>query len=261
MQRRFEHECRLFLSEAVKKDEEVVVNKYVIGNWKSNKDRKSAQQWFSEFAGLYKPVAGLEVIVAPPCIYLNSLSEYVQTLELKNFSLAAQDVSPFPKGSYTGAVAADMIKGMVDYVIIGHSERRRYFHETSQDTANKMAEAVDAGLKPIVCIDQPYAMSQLTALNDIDCNELLIAYGPTEAATARIPEQPDRVAEAARFISQIQSERPVVYGGSLMTDNVDDYVALPELSGLFVGQSSLDAKSFAVICNKVGDSLRAYTKK
>lgn len=233
------------------------MKKYVIGNWKSNKGRESAQQWFSEFAELYKPVDGLEVIVAPPFICLGSLSLYVQALELKNVSLAAQDVSPFPKGSYTGAVAADMIQDMVDYVIIGHSERRRYFHETSQDTANKMAESVDAGLKPIVCIDQPYAMSQLTALNDIDCDELLIAYGPTEAATARVPEQPDRVAEAARFISQIQPKRPVVYGGSLMPDNVDAYIALPELSGVFAGQSSLDAKTFAAICNKVGVSISA----
>jgi triosephosphate isomerase (TIM) len=232
-----------------------MANKYVIGNWKSNKGRESAQKWFAEFAELYRPVEGLHVIVAPSFICLHSLSAYVQALDLKNVFLAAQDVSPFPKGSYTGAVAADMISDTVDYVIIGHSERRRYFHETSQDTANKMAEAVDAGLKPIVCIDQPYAMSQLTALNDIDCGEMLIAYGPVEAMTARVPEQPKRVAEAVKFISQIQRERPVVYGGSLMPDNAEDYISLPHLSGLFVGQSSLDPRSFAAICNKVGDSM------
>lgn len=231
--------------------------KYVIGNWKSNKNKMAAQEWFSVFADCYRPVDGLEVIVAPPFICLCSLSEYVQALDLKNFSLAAQDVSPFPKGSYTGAVAADMIKGMVDYVIIGHSERRRYFHETSQDTANKMSEAVDAGLKPIVCIDQPYAMSQLTALQGVDCDELLIAYGPKEAAMTRIPEQPQRVAEAATFISQVQSNRPVVYGGSLTVENVAEYLSLPELSGIFVGHSSLDPNTFAEICNKVGDSLKS----
>ncbi len=231
------------------------MKKYVIGNWKSNKNRKAAQEWFSEFAGLYRPVDGLEVIIAPSFICLCSLSEYVHALDLKNLSLAAQDVSPFPKGSYTGAVAADMIKGMVEYVIIGHSERRRYFHETSQDIANKMSETVDAGLKPIVCIDQPYAMSQLMALNDIDCDELLVAYGPKEAAMTRIPESARSVAEAAKFINQVQAGRPVVYGGSLQLENVAEYVALPELSGLFVGQSSLDASSFAGICNKVGDSL------
>ncbi len=228
------------------------MKKYVIGNWKSNKGKKAAQEWFAEFADLYRPVDGLEVIVAPSFICLCSLSEYVQALGLKQVFLAAQDVSPFPKGSYTGAVAADMFKGMVDYVIIGHSERRRYFHETSQDIANKMTETVDAGLTPIVCIDQPYAMSQLTALNDIDCDDLLIAYGPTEATTARIPESPDRVVEAAKFISQVHPKTPVVYGGSLFPDNVDEYVALPQLSGVFVGESSLDAQKFAAICNKVG---------
>lgn len=233
------------------------MKKYVIGNWKSNKNKKDAQAWFAEFATLYTPVAGLEVIVAPSFICLCSLSEYVQALEIENLSLAAQDVSPFPKGSYTGAVAADMVKGMVDYVIIGHSERRRYFHETSQDTANKMAETVDAGLKPIVCIDQPYAMSQLTALHDIDCEEMILAYGPVEAMTARIPEQSKRVAEATQFISQVHPRRPVVYGGSLMVENADEYIALPELAGLFVGQASLDAASFATLCNKVGTSLTA----
>lgn len=232
------------------------MKKYVIGNWKSNKNRKAAQEWFAEFADLYSPVPDLEVIVAPSFICLCSLAEYVQALDLENVSLAAQDVSPFPKGSYTGAVAADMFKGMVDYVIIGHSERRRYFHETSQATANKMAETVAAGLRPIVCIDQPYAMSQLTALQDIECDTLLIAYGPTEAATTRIPEQPKRVAEAVRFISQIQSGRPIVYGGSLEVDNVAPYIALPELSGIFVGQSSLDPKAFAELCHKVGNSIR-----
>lgn len=232
-----------------------MAGKYVIGNWKSNKGRESAREWFAEFAKLYRPVDGLQVIVAPSFICLHSLSEYVKALDLKNVALAAQDVSPFPKGAYTGAVAADMIRDMVDYVIIGHSERRRYFHETSQDTANKMAEAVDAGIKPIVCIDQPYAMSQLTALNDIDCEEMLIAYGPVEAMTARVPQQPKRVAEAVKFISQIQRERPVVYGGSLTPDNVEEYFSLPQLSGLFVGQSSLDPQSFAAICNKVGDSI------
>ncbi|MEN8198580.1 MAG: triose-phosphate isomerase family protein [Thermodesulfobacteriota bacterium] len=232
-----------------------MAKKYVIANWKSNKGRESAQQWFSEFARLYRPVEGLEVIVAPSFICLLSLSEYAQALGLENVSLAAQDVSPFPKGSYTGAVAADMVRGMVDYVIIGHSERRRYFHETSQDIANKMAESVDAGLKPIVFIDQPYAMSQLTALNDIDCEEMIIAYGPMEAVTARIPEEPKRVAEAVQFISQIQQDRPIVYGGCVRPDNVDEYLPLPSLSGFMVGQSSLDVQSFAAICNQVGGAI------
>ncbi len=139
---------------------------------------EEARAWFGEFARLYRPQPDLEVIIAPSFICIEPLSRLVPALDLEHVSLAAQDISPFPLGSYTGAVAADMVKDMVDYVIIGHSERRRYFHETSQDTGNKLSEAADAGLIPIVCIDSPYTMSQLMALNDVDCPEMVIAYGP-----------------------------------------------------------------------------------
>ena len=223
---------------------------YVIGNWKSHKTLKEAKLWFDEFARSYKPAQDLEVIIAPPFPWLQFLAEYLRELKLENVSLAAQDVSPFPKGPYTGAVPADMIKEMVDYVIIGHSERRRYFHETSQDVANKVQETVDAGLNPIVCVDRPYAMSQLTAINDIDSDNLLIAYGPVEALSVRIPDSPQNIEEAVRFITRIYPKNPVVYGGSLFPDNVADYLKVPGLSGIFLGESSLDAAAFAAICAK-----------
>jgi triosephosphate isomerase len=238
-----------------------MVKKYVIGNWKCNKGATDAKNWFSEFARRYRPVEGLTVIVAPSFICLQSLSQYVDALGLENVSLAAQDISPFPKGSYTGAVAADMVKDMVDYVIIGHSERRRYFHETSQDAARKMSEVADVGLIPIVCVDQPYAMSQLLALNDIDSKEMIIAYGPVEAMMVRIPESPLEAAETARFISQIQPGRPIVYGGSLEADNVKDYLQVPELAGVFVGQASLEVDSFLAICEQMAGAMENMEKK
>lgn len=231
------------------------MKRYVIGNWKCNKGSEAARSWFAEFARRYRPVAGLEIIVAPSVICLQSVSEYVKGLGLANLSLAAQDISPFPQGSYTGAVAADMVKDMVSYVILGHSERRRYFHETSQDVARKMSEAVDVGLIPIICVDQPYAMSQLLALNDIDSREMIIAYGPVDAMTVRIPEPPAKAAETASFISRIQPGRPVVYGGSLEPDNVADYVQIPELAGVFVGQASLEVDSFLAICEQVAKGM------
>jgi triosephosphate isomerase len=231
------------------------MKKYVIGNWKCNKGSDEAQNWFAEFARRYRPVEGLQIIVAPSFICLQSLSQYVKTLGLENLSLAAQDISPFPRGSYTGAVAADMVKDLVDYVIIGHSERRRYFHETSQDAASKISEAADVGLIPIVCVDQPYARSQLLALNDSDSKEMIIAYGPVDATTVRIPEPPTKVTETARFISRIQPGRPVIYGGSLQPDNVKDYVQVPELAGLFVGEASLDVGSFLAVCEQMAGSM------
>ncbi len=227
------------------------MKRYVIGNWKCHKDLQMARKWFDEFSGIYKPIDDVEIIIAPTFVCLEGIAEYLKHLGLKNVSLAAQDVSSFPKGAYTGAVAADLIKPMVDYVIVGHSDRRRYFHETSHDVANKFNESVDAGLIPIVCVDQPYAMSQLTALIDIDYDQMIIAYGPVDALNFRIPESPEKIEKAAQFISQVLPKNPIVYGGSLLPDNAHDYVSIKGLSGLFVGSASLEPDTFNEICRKM----------
>jgi len=224
------------------------MKRYVVGNWKCNKTWDGSRDWLDRFAQLYQPDPGLEVIIAPSFIFLRDTALYLKKLGLENVFLAAQDISPFPKGSYTGAVAADMVKGLVDYIIIGHSERRRYFRETSQDVANKVSECVDSGLGPIVCVDKPYAMSQLTSLTDIDCEKMIIAYGPVDAMNFRIPEEPKRIIEAVSFISQIHPNRPVVYGGAVDHDNISQYSSLDGLSGIFVGEASLDPESFNAIC-------------
>lgn len=225
--------------------------RFVIGNWKSYKPFKEAKIWLDDFAGLYSPHDDVQVIIAPNFLCLEKTAEYLQSLDLKNVSLAAQDVSPFPKGPYTGAIAADLLKGSAEYVIVGHSERRRYFHETSQDVGNKVSEAIDAGLTPIVCVDQPYAMSQLTTLNDIDTDSVIIAYGPVESLNFRIAQSPEKVAEAAEFIAQVHPNWPVVYGGALAPEIVDEYADIKGIAGLFVGSASLAAKSFHTIFKAV----------
>ena len=200
------------------------------------------------FASLYRAKTGVEVIIAPSFICLENLAAYVKKLRLENVVLAAQDISPFPKGGYTGAIAADMVRGMADYVIVGHSERRRYFHETIQDVVNKVYEAVDFGLRPILCLDQTYAMSQLAPLADIDCEKFIIAYCPVDPLTFRKPESPEKVREGVGFIAGLHPNRAIIYGGSIYPDNVREYFNLPELSGVIVGAASLEAESFAEIC-------------
>ena len=226
------------------------MQRYVIGNWKCHKSSDEGRRWFDRFSELYRPRQDVQVIVAPSMVSLESIAAHLAGLRLDNVFLAAQDISPFPKGSYTGAVAADMVRKMAGYVIIGHSERRRYFHETSQDVVNKVTEAADSGLVPIVCIDSAGALDQLAALADIECSKLLVAYTPVDALNFDIPESPAKVAEMVEYIRQKFPACPAVYGGALIPGNVRDYLQLSPLAGVFVGESSLDPDQFAGICNQ-----------
>ncbi len=224
------------------------MRRFVIGNWKCYKSLADGQAWFDEFATLYKRTVDLSVVLAPSFVCLEGLADFLRGRQLDDVFLAAQDVSPFPKGAYTGAVAADMVRDLVDYVIIGHSERRRYFHETASDIVNKVNEATDAGLVPIVCIDKPEDLLKLTALQENDIEELIVAYGPVDALNFRIPQSPKEVAGAAAEIRRILPGRPIVYGGAIEMENAGKYADIDGISGLFVGESSLEAATFAAIC-------------
>ncbi len=226
-------------------------HKFIVANWKCHKDFSDAKKWLDIFASHYKPSDNVTVVIAPTFLSLEQVSEYLKSLSLANVFLAAQDVSPFPRGSYTGAISADMLKGLVDFVLVGHSERRRYFHETSQNVSNKILEATDVGIIPIVSIDTSYAMSQLAVLNELDSKNVIVGYGPVDALNFKIPESPEKVEEVVQFITEIHPKVPVIYGGALHVGNVAKYLAVEGLSGLFVGSESLDAKKFVSICNAV----------
>ena len=226
------------------------MQRYIVANWKCHKTADEGRRWFDRFAGLYRPNPELQVVVAPSLLTLENLSRHIGQLGLENVALAVQDISPFPRGGYTGAVAADMVAGFARYAIVGHSERRRYFHETNMDVANKVVEAVDAGLIPIVCVDASYALAQLGALEEPVADSLLVAFTPVDAMTAKIAESPQRVAESVGRIKQMFGNWPIIYGGAISPANAGKYLQLPELAGIFIGTSSLDPDTFADICNQ-----------
>lgn len=227
------------------------MKQYVVGNWKCHKRTNDARAWFDAFAEHCRLGDNLEVIVAPSFTCLESTASYLKKLGLKNVRLAAQNVSPFPRGAYTGEIAADMLRGLVDYVIIGHSERKRYFHETDQDVINKVTETVDAGLIPIVCVDGSSLSSRLSSLQEIDIEKMIIAYTPVDALTFKIPESPKKVAETLEGKKHHLGKWPVIYGGALLPSNVRDYSSLAVLSGVFVASASLDPGDFAEVCQQV----------
>jgi triosephosphate isomerase len=227
----------------------------VLANWKSHKTLSEAEAWMKTFCQLYHPESGLEVIIAPSFPYLVLMWQMLQEIGAdQHIKLAAQDLSSFPFGPYTGAVAADMVSDLAGYAILGHSERRRYFHETNQDVANKLSEAVAAGIKPIVCVDEPYARAQIAALNDVELNDLIIGYGPAEAIGGNIPQQPEKAGAVIEEILEIIPDKPILYGGSMNKDNAADYLRIAGVTGLMVGAASLDPSEFADICKTVASA-------
>ena len=221
---------------------------YVLANWKAHKTLPEAAAWFETFSGLYRPKPGLEVIVAPPTPYLIPLAQQLRQYDIDHLALAVQDLSPFPFGAYTGAVAAAMVSDVAGYAILGHVERRRYFHETNQDVANKAAEATTAGIRPIVCIDRPHARSQMAALQEESLAGLMIGYRPVEAIGIDIPQSPAEAGKVVRQLCEIAPGKPILYGGSLSSDNAATYLKIDGVAGLMVGTASLDAEEFARIC-------------
>ena len=221
--------------------------RYLLANWKSNKTISEAEVWFEKFCHSYHPDPQLQVIIAPPVPFLVPMWLKLQKINAPNLALAIQDLSPFPLGSYTGGVAAEMVRDFAEYAILGHAEWRRYFHETHQEIANKVSEAVAAGIKPIVCVDRPYAREQLAAINEEDAEGLIIGYGPVEAAGIDIPQTPGKAIEAIAEIQTIAPGKPILYGGSVNKDNAGDYINLAGIGGLMVGTASLAPEEFADI--------------
>lgn len=226
------------------------MSRYVVANWKSNKTLFEAGQWLQRFHELYRPHPRLKVILAPAFPFLFPLQQMLEARK-STVLLAAQDVSSFPLGSYTGAVAAEMMSGLVDYVMVGHSERRRWFHETHQEVANKVHEAMTVGITPILCVDQPYARAQFAALSDHELRKSIIGYGPVEAVGVDIAPSPRRVRAAIAELQVMAPDNIILYGGSVSAENAGEYMEIPGLSGLMTATASLEPEEFAAICHQV----------
>ncbi len=204
---------------------------YIISNWKSNKTLNDAKTWLEEI-GKLSPNDSKEIIVCPPF----TLLDCAKTNLPEHIKLAAQDVSPFSEGAYTGEVSAKQIKEFADYVLIGHSERRENFNETDEMLQKKVQEALKNSLTPIFLVQG----KENKIPNGVD----IIAYEPLFAIGSGNPETPSNADEVASFYKETSNIKYVLYGGSVNSENVSSFTKTDHIDGVLVGSASLDASEF-----------------
>ena len=197
-----------------------------------------------------------EVVICPPFPLIGVLSG------MPAYALGAQNCSSYEEGSFTGDVNASLLKEMdCSYVIVGHSERRQFFHETNADIKAKALQVLSHGMLPILCVGESletYEQGQTQAFLQKQLEECLpetdfiLAYEPLWAiGTGKIPSL-DEIQSVHSFLKDVLAKNgihntPILYGGSVTGDNAQDILALEDVSGVLVGGASLKADEFSRI--------------
>jgi triosephosphate isomerase len=241
----------------------------IAGNWKMHGTRAETIAWIDGIKAAAASERERDVVIAPP---FTALETAARALDGTGIGLAGQNLHQEPKGAFTGEIAGELLKDLgCAYVIIGHSERRQYFNETNELVSAKIAAALRADLKAIVCLGEtlreregdntiPVIERQvregLAGLSREAVRGLTIAYEPVWAiGTGRnaMPEQAEEVHAAIRvllreFVGDNGAEAVrILYGGSVKADNIDALMAQPNIDGALVGGASLDPQAFSRI--------------
>ncbi|MSO46144.1 MAG: triose-phosphate isomerase [Acidobacteria bacterium] len=245
---------------------------FIAGNWKMFKTPHEAVVFAKEFRVVVKDVTGVEIVIAPPFTAVHAVAE---ALRNTNVGVAAQNLYWEREGAFTGEVSAPMIKDAgAEYVIIGHSERRRLFGETDEGVNRKVGAAIAAGLTPIVCVGETLEERErndtlavldrqvregLKGLQTNQVAELVVAYEPVwaigtgrnaTAAQAQEVHAHIRARLGDWFGAAAAEHSHVIYGGSVKADNIAQLIAEPDVDGALVGGASLDVQGFCQIVTK-----------
>ncbi len=238
----------------------------IAGNWKMNTTVSEAAKLVGEMLPLLESINNVEKVVCPPFVSLMVVRE---TLKRSSVKVGAQNMYFEEKGAYTGEVSPLMLAGLCEYVILGHSERRQYFNETNEIINKKIRVALKVGLKPILCVGESLAQYEAGktetvvtdhvagSLKDIHAsNNLIIAYEPVWAigtGKAATGEQANKVIGLVRkIVAKLYSDSfaqnlRILYGGSVTSDNIAEFIGQPEIDGSLVGGASLKVDQFVSI--------------
>ena len=221
---------------------------FIIANWKSNKTIIDTERWLHDFGEELKrnrfSLENKEVIVSPSFTLLEHANYCSGNLKLP-IKFAAQTISPFEEGAYTGEVNGRQIKEFASYVIVGHSERRKYFSETEEMVIKKLDMAEKYGLTQILCISDLKQIHNSQFM--IHNSKFVIAYEPLFAIGSGHPDTPENAERMSKKIKEILGSNPVLYGGSVTSKNVKSFTQMPNVDGVLVGGASLDPVEFLEI--------------
>ncbi len=242
--------------------------KVIAGNWKMNMLPNETIQFIEDLAPLVKDTDN-EVIL---CVPYTDLFYALLTAQNTNIKIGAQNMHFAESGAYTGEVSGKMLKSInVEYVIIGHSERRQYFNETDETVNKKVKAAFENGLKPIVCVGETLEQREAGKVEEIITNQTklalegltneqvqntIIAYEPIWAIgtgkTATKEDANDAIKAIRNKIAEIYGQNTadrviIQYGGSVKSSNAKELFSMPDIDGALVGGASLKADEFSKI--------------
>lgn len=244
--------------------------KIVAGNWKMNLNIDEGRQLLIDIINT-DVTSDCQLIVAPPFIHL---SAFAQLLSNSEIALGAQNCHQQDSGAFTGEISASMLKSVgVEYVILGHSERRSYYFEDSMSISFKVTKALEQGLRPIYCCGETLQQRQdhqhfeiiksqikegLFQLNEMELLNCVVAYEPVWAIGTGETASPEQAQEihsyirktiAAEYGEMVADNMSILYGGSVKPDNAKELFTCPDIDGGLIGGASLKAEDFAAIAN------------
>jgi len=241
---------------------------YIAGNWKLNKTVAEAEEYIAALLPRVSSADGVDVAI---CVPFTALQAMVDSTRGSRVEVFAQNMHEEESGAYTGEVSAPMLVELdIHGVVLGHSERRQYFNETDRALSHKLVTALEAGLKPILCVGETeeerergdmerklrhQVQEALERLSPEQIAQVTIAYEPIWAIGTGEVATPDQAQEAISFVRARVADRApdaakvvrLLYGGSVNADNSAELLALPDIDGALVGGGSLDADKFAQI--------------
>ncbi len=242
----------------------------IAGNWKMNKTRPEAKELLTAIKPLVANAEGNVEVIA--CVPFTNLETAINTTAGSNVKIGAENVHFEKSGAFTGEISADMLSELgVEYVVVGHSERRQYFGETDQTVNKRLLAALEGGLKPILCVGETLEQREQGVTEEIIAMQtkialqgtcpkciknVVIAYEPVWAiGTGKVatPEQAQEVCAFIRktiaglFNQEVADGITIQYGGSMNAKNCAELLAKPDIDGGLIGGASLKADDFNTI--------------